>query len=224
MSKLRIYIISFFAALLIVACEKNQEAASGSVNAINAVVVEGDRYNDRIDEVKLLINCEKNYGTVNGKDVWEGIEVAKGDYRNGSFSIELPDNVSNLIPFEVVLPPKINISKKNISYAYSNLIAYNKDGEQVGFFYYVCYKEEMFEAEAGLWYVNSDFTITGTDTETDEYGTTYIKYNCNFKKGWNFLFWHGNRPDGKGNRIDETTSTVNGSMYWFFRANDDPGC
>ena len=219
---LNFIVIAFIITLT--ACEKNQETLSGSVSEINAFVLEGNEYNDRIDVVKLLVNSERRYDAANEKNVWEGVEVAKSDYRNGSFSIKLPDDISNLNPFDIALPPKINISNKNVSYSNSNLIAYNKDGEQVGYFYYVCYKEEMMEAESGLCYFNNDFTITGTDTETDEWGTTYIIYDCNFKKGWNFIYWHGNRPDGKGNRIDKTTTSVTGSMYWLFRANNDPGC
>ena len=224
MNRINLNFIVIAFIITLTACEKNQETVSGSVSEINAFVLEGNEYNDRIDVVKLLINCERRYDAANEKNVWEGVEVAKSDYSNGSFSIKLPDDISNLNPFDIVLPPKINISNKNVSYSNSNLIAYNKDSEQVGYFYYVCYKNEMLEAEAGLCYFNNDFTITGTDTETDEWGTTYIIYDCNFKKGWNFLYWHGNRPDGKGNRIDKTTTSVIGSMYWLFRANNDPGC
>ena len=214
-------ILSYLAVAVMVtstSCDKNQETASGSISKINAVVYEGNEYNDLIDVVKLLV---------------DEVEVAKSDYRNGSFSINLPDEVTNLKPFDIEFPPKINISGKDILFASSRLIAYDKDGEQVGYFYQVYYKYEMIEGEAmllpeaetSLLYFNKGFTITGTHTESDEWGTTNFIWDCKFERGWNFLFWHGNRPDGKGKRIDKTTTTTpSGSMYWFFRANGDHGC
>jgi hypothetical protein len=197
------------------ACDKNQETASGSVSEINAVVYDGNEYNDLIDVVKLFV---------------DDVEVVKSDYRNGRFSINLPDNITNLKPFDIEFPPKVNISGKDILYANSRLFAYNKDEEQVGYFYYVYYKYETVEgeehllpeAEATLLYFNKSFTIIGTHAESDEWGTTNFIWDCNFKSGWNFLF-HGNRPDWKGNRIDKTTTaTPSGIKYWLFKANDDP--
>ena len=190
------------------ACGKNQEPAFGNVSEINAVVNEGNDYNDLIDVVKLLV---------------DEVEVARSDFRNGSFSIKLPDDISSLKPFDIEFPPKINISGKNVLYSTSRLVAYNRDDEQVGYFYCVYYKYEMVEeealflpeAEGSLLYFNKSFSITGTHTESDEWGTTNFIWDCNFGKGWNLLYWHGNRPDGKGNRIDKTTTaTPSGSRYW----------
>jgi len=202
----------------LMACDKKQEPSSGTISEIIADVYEGNDYNDLIDVVKLLV---------------DDVEVAKSAYRNGSFSINLPDDINNLEPFDVELPPKINISDKNVLYSNSRLVAYNKDNEQVGYFSCVYYKYEiieeeeylLLEAEGTLLYFNKSFSIAGTHTESNEWGTTNFIWNCNFGKGWNLLYWHGNRPDGKGNRIDKTTTaTPSGSKYWLFRMSGEPEC
>ena len=203
------------AFIFFVGCNKNNdnETAIGSVSVINARVNGGDDYNNIIAVVKLLV---------------DDVEVATSSYSNGGFTINLPDNMDDYLkPFDIVLSPEIKISKSNVMYApISSLSAYNEDDEKIGYFYYVCYKDEIFVAEAGLCFYNDDFSITGSYEEIYEYPTGYtisttFIWDCYFKKGWNFFYWHGNSPDGNGNRVDKITTAIPGKMYWLFRANDD---
>ena len=204
--------------IVFMGCNKNDDndIATSSVSVINAKLPDGDEYNDWIAAVKLLVNYEKKYDPVNQKYIWQGVEVAKGDYHNGGFSIKLPDNVDNLKPFDYPMPPKATMSKGDVMSAKSILVAYDKDDEQVGYFYYIhfFFCEETI-VESGLFYFDRDFTITGSGTENE----SPWSFNCNFKKGWNFLY--SINSSSNGIQIVKMTTSEPNCMYWNFRTNDD---
>ena len=188
---------------------------------INAKIPDGDDYNDRIAVVKLLVNCERIHDAENEKYIWQGVEVAKGDYRNGGFTINLPDNIDNLKPFDFDLPPKIKMSKENVMFANADLIAYNENDEQVGYFLYghVFFCNETV-AFGELLYFDRDFTIVGSDTEIKENYTLDSSASCKFKKGWNFLYDYGVNANPKRNYTSKITTSEPDCMYWNFRTSD----
>ena len=212
----RVFYFLVITAIALPSCKKDNEIATCSVNVINGkMLYGGEELNDRVAVVKFLVNAERKSDPVSLKYVWLGVEVAKGDYRNGDFKINLPDNVDDLKPFDLELPPKAKVSNKYVMYANSGFIAYNKDDEQVGYFYYThfFFCEETY-VESGVFYFDRDFTITGSDREEDHNWSI----NCNFKKGWNFMFLTHSRNSDGINTVDITTSEPN-CMYWNFETN-----
>jgi hypothetical protein len=109
------------ALIVIVGCRKNNELPSSSVSVINAVVSNGNNYNEKIAVVKLLVNAESIYDPDRQVTIWQGVEVAKGDYRNGGFMINLRDDIDNIKPFDLELPTEAKMSNKNVMYANSRL-------------------------------------------------------------------------------------------------------
>jgi len=211
----------FITALLVGALascgEKENEMPTSSVSVINAKILYDNDYDDMISVVKLLVNSERIHDPDNRKYIWQGVEVARGDYRNGGFTINLPENVDNLKPFDLELPPKAKISKKNVLYANSIFIAYDKDDEQVGYFYYIHFLQcEETIVESALFYFDRDFTITGSGTEDD--GSLW-SFACNFKNGWNILYGINSRTSDGNSSLKMTTAEPD-CMYWSFRNND----
>ena len=219
--EIKVSVAYFLLALIvIVGCRKDDELPSSSVSVINAVVSNGNSYNEKIAVVKLLVDAESIYDPDRQVMIWQGVEVAKGDYRNGGFVINLPDDIDNIKPFDLELPIEAKMSNTNVMYANSRFIAYNKDDEQLGYFYcfYVNMGEETLTMiESGVLYFDRDFTITGSGTDD---GDSWL-ITCNFKKGWNFLYIiQGGNSDGVL-PVRMTTSKPDITMFWSFRANDD---
>jgi len=219
--EIKLSVACFLLALIvIVGCRKDNELPSSSVSVINAVVSNGNNYNEKIAVVKLLVDTESIYDPDRQVMIWQGVEVAKGDYRNGGFVINLPDDIDNIKPFDLELPTEAKISNMNVKYANSRFIAFNKDDEQLGYFYcfYLYMGEETLTMnEGGVLYFDRDFTITGSGTDDGERWSI----TCNFKKGWNFLYIiRGGTSDGIL-PVRMTTSKPDITMFWSFRANDD---
>lgn len=211
------YLLSFVAALSMTACEKNDsnEIATSHVAEINAVVTDGSEYNDMVSVVKLLVN---------------GVEIARSDYRNGSFSIKLPESIdSDLKPFAADIPPQYKVSNRNTLFANATLAAYNENDERVGRFNYLCYElvidngepYYVIAYESGLNYLDSDVTVTGTHTEVGEYTTTTSSLSLNLKKGWNFIYSSGFRPSSKGYYTNTMTTAEPKGMQWFFSSGNN---
>ncbi|MDR2937990.1 MAG: hypothetical protein LBU92_03515 [Prevotellaceae bacterium] len=200
-----LYFIGFIALILFTGCRKNEdEIATSNVSTINAVVLEG---NDSIAVVKLLVN---------------GIEVAKSDYCNGGFSINLPENIdSELKPFASDIPQGYKVSNRNAQFVNATLAAYNKNDKQIGKFNYLCYElvinnGELYYVlayESGLNYLDSDVIVTGSEREADG---DYTSINVNLKKGWNFVYSSGWRPNPEGGHTNELTTERPSGTQWFF--------
>ena len=212
--------VCFIIALIaVVGCGKENELPTSSVSVVNAIMSFNNDYAERIAVVKLVVDAERIYDPDRQMMIWQGVEVAKGDYRKDGFMINLPNVIDNIKPFDLEMPPKARISNSNVMYANSRFIAYNRDEEQVGNFHYSYFfvdDESLLMVEGGLFYFDRDFTITGSGS--DERDSWII--TCNFKKGWNFLYIiQGGNSDGIF-PVKITTSKPD-NMFWSFRANDD---
>ena len=219
--EIKLSVACFLLALIvIVGCRKDNELPSSSVNVINVVVSNGNCYNEKIAVVKLFVDAESIYDPDRQVMIWQGVEVAKGDYRNGGFTINLPDAIDIIKSFDLEFPIEAKMSNTDAKYANSRFIAYNKDDEQLGYFYYYYLdmgEETLTMIEGGVLYFDRDFTITGSGTDEGERWSI----TCSFKKGWSFLYIiQGGNSDGIL-PVRMTTSKPDVSMFWIFRANDD---
>ncbi|MCL2101329.1 MAG: hypothetical protein FWH22_06410 [Fibromonadales bacterium] len=110
----------------------------------------------------------------------------------------VPKNLSvigGLSSFDVNIPNKSNCNNLRL-----HLIKSDK-GDRVRFFYF---------SESGK--------ITGTETETYDYGGEYkYTYDMNFSKGWNLVVIYS---DGNGNSY-VTTDLSDGELEWSLLCRDD---
>jgi len=214
--------ITVFSAILLilagglVSCEKEKEIPTSSVSVINVKIPYDNNYDDFIVAVKLLVNSERMLDTNSQQFFWQGTEIAQADFRDGSFTMNLPDNVNSLELFDMSFPSSIKMSEKNVMHTIARLVAYNEDGEQVGYFTYIhfFFCDESI-VEGGLMYFDRDFTIIGSDVSTAFISTA----SCNFKRGWNYVFTISRR-NSAGVQLGEVTTSEPNCMHWNFKANN----
>jgi hypothetical protein len=195
--------VCLFTVVALCSCSKDDDDNS-SVPDPDIVVENGSSYNALIDVVKLEVysNSTGKYQT-----------LASAEYKNG-FTLTLPESVSSqyLESLGDDVPAGVTVSNKNVKTGTASLNAYKSDSE-AGYFYH---KSGDWEGE--LMYADGDVSVTGTETDTDEYeGTTYtltIKYSVNLKKGWNRVYqkWTEN---GNNETVEITTTTPSGATWHF---------
>ena len=204
-------VICFCAGFVLMTCNKDKDApGNSSVTSIHAIVVNGTSFD--LDIAKAYLRPE---------DTDIEYLVGEGVYKNGEFTIQLPDNVPDdyLVGFD--FPEWANSSDKNINGGIILLEGYKSD-EYVDNFNYGKFdlSSITIKATVGLYtYVDKDVKISGKHSEKNELGiNTTLSYNVSLKKGWNIMFVSLNFSIAALS-IDLTTSNP-GGMKWYF-ANDD---
>ena len=199
----------FFSAAL-VSCNKDdnngdtgQSTLTGT--SITANVEGGSALNNLIDEVKLVAYNKENYD--------QFVVLATAKFTNGGFKIDLPGTVpsSVLESFDEDFLTDITVSNMNVKTTWAYTKAYDKDGQEIGGFYY--YKEDGNTGVImGLVYAEGDVNITGSSTPHENVTSTY---SVSLKKGWNQVFEiEKELPDDKW---EYTRTTANQSgMKWIF--------
>ena len=151
-----------------------------------------------------------NYGTY----YYEGNEISRGYFKNGEFTIPLPNVFSGGSLYyitDLVLVEGATISNTSVRIVDAVLVAYN--GQQSGEF---IYSNQNRDIESILMFSWGETVITGSSSVTSEgikYSVTYS--NCTFKRGWNFMYMiiTENTPTTVTATI--TTEEPNG-MKWYF--------
>jgi len=194
--------------LIFVSCDHDDDTTgSGSVSAIHAVVVNGASFD--LDIAKAVIRPEDS-----------DLEylVGAGEYQNGKFTIELPENIPEMYLVNLDAPDWAKVSEKNVNGGIIMIEGY-KSGEYVNNFAYG--KIEMNnlipKITVGAYtYVDKDVKITGTYSEKDEAGYTSIfSFDVFLKKGWNIMYVSLSLALG-ALTIDVATSDP-GGMKWYFQ-------
>jgi hypothetical protein len=205
---LKMAFVCLFTVVAICSCKKDDDDETGGDSSIKdntfTVVVEnGNSYNELIDVVKLELDEVQNSSTVKYS------ALASAEYKNGGFTLTLPASVSSqyLEPLDDS-PDGVTVSNRNVKFAWINLSAYKSDSD-IGYFYV-----KSGDWKGGLMYADSNVSITGTETESDEKDTYTTRYSMNLKKGWNIVYTKGN------NRIYEITTTAPAGAKWYFESYD----
>lgn len=142
-----------------------------------------------IDKVKLVA---WSYDLVGGEG--EPEVLATADYNNGKITINLPSNVADkFLLFNVGTSSSLSVNNPNARGTEEISIRGYKGNKRVCSFYYEK-EDETSGAEGFLFYVNSAFSITGTETDTDDKDITYLRehkytYSINAKRGWNMFYY-----------------------------------
>lgn len=178
-------IITLPCCVLLVSCHKDNDNndTTSVVTSINATVENGTVYNLTIDSVKAIIgNSEAEY-----------MVVAKGKYKTGGFSIDLPETVDRKYlkltndPDGIVT---INVNNPSAKTCYINVIKAYKSGIPVGEFRYAIYPtttNSSTRSDVAYIYADSDVKLTGSPV-CPSCNMIATNYNLSLKKGWNIAY------------------------------------
>jgi hypothetical protein len=212
--------VLFLAMMLLplsfISCDKDDKDTDDSViKTITASVEDGNDYS--IDVVKAFVG--------DGETIdYETDGVASSDYKNGGFTLNLPEIIANqyLKPWiededdKEEIPDGIKISDVNAKVCYLSIVAY-RSGIEVGEFYYEFLSEdETVEIESSFIYVDRDFSIKGSYSEEDEGEIFKYSYDVSLKKGWNILYFKSTASEKTKTYTYEVTAKVQGGLKWHF--------
>jgi hypothetical protein len=193
--------------LVVSSCKKDDDGLGTSVvKTLDVKVDDGSKYNDLIDEVRLV-----GYNI----NTWNAVELVTAKYTAGGFKMDLPESVpANILESFGKESSNVNVSNTNAKLAYNNvsLRAFDKDGNRVGSIAYSKNDKNTNTTVLGeLVYADNDVTVTGKVTE--EWGAAI--YAMSLKKGWNLVFFI-EKEVSKG--VWEGTATTSGQsgMKWYF--------
>lgn len=180
------FIIPLFVAL---SCEKDPQ---GGALKINAQVVNGNNYNDSIDEVKVF--TIDDYPFLNGT-----YEVVSSIYTNGGFQIVLP-NMLNLAAFSTEYQ-----GKTLCVIPYGHFFAY-KNGINVGEF---VYKSDLYSTvfvyrDGRHKYISGNKAIVRLKPYD-------VEYEITVRAGWSTVYFGGSKPSTQKPKQD---------FNWYFISNN----
>jgi len=219
MKIIELFIIGMMLASLISCDEKiiadEDDSESGAINTLTVQVENGNSLSSKIDEVKVIVlpflYSDKYHIQVENFKYPEGEEIAKANFANGGFSVDLPKNINSLFMYPLLqqwndqldidkYPARSNtflITPQNVKYTAACIVAY-KSGKQVGAFwrgiYYIKYScrecSEKFgiyhRKILGLEYYESDCSIGLFERYIVKNGSTKLT-EISFQKGWNVV-------------------------------------
>ncbi|MDR3093783.1 MAG: hypothetical protein LBU62_03955 [Bacteroidales bacterium] len=143
---------------------------------ITAQVEDGASYKDKVDFVKGLLPLPT--------DIESLIDFVSGEYTNGGFTLDLPvPAAENLTLLAEMMDDGITVSPATANFTELEIHGY-KDGKKVAEFEYVKYIDEDADISAGFMYVDTDVTLIGSSTYSNE----IRKWNVTLQKGWNPVY------------------------------------
>ena len=209
-----ILMTAIVATVLTFSCEKEDMTVSMTVSG---TLEFGERYNDEFTKVVIVVREPTDMGGIIG---FNRVELARGTYTNGAFSIELPAKIDEKYLQSLLtedMPPKFKVSDKKVKTGiFSISISSFKDMEDLpdtpGMGVGQIYKEyELIYAksddestvEAMLYYADRKCSITGIIGDD--------VFSVNLKKGWNFLY------ETKTESINEYSTNPVSGLKWYVR-------
>lgn len=208
MKKQIFYLTAALTALTMVftACEKKNKGCNGSddVNpsVINATCVVTDKGN--IANVKALLLTDISHYTENGNSYIEchGYEVARAEYKNDGFIL----NLSKTVPDKYL--KKVQEKFENTNIIIDNdaklsdglfIVGLNTEGKEFGILTSRTNNGDIIYIN--YLYADKPFTIKGEDN----YG---FLYDCSFEKGWNIEY--------RNETICTTQKPSDINLKWYF--------
>jgi len=189
MNKLNLFFILAVILCITAGCEKDNQ--NGGSLKIEAKVINGNDYNDLVDEVRVVTT----------HIIFEVplTEVVTCNYKNGGFALTLPKKI-----VESAYSFTVNGQTSMTTSIYANFYAY-KNNERVGEFVYCSVDSEhivrfYYACESGEASVNMSM-----------YDVTVM---FKFKKGWNTVYfskWYSG--------YDKSLTKPNAELNWYFIPN-----
>jgi hypothetical protein len=219
-------LVCLFTVVAISSCSKDEnddDENGGNIgNTITATVENGSSYNEKINAAKVEFEYQRDDGK------WDYYVAATAPYSNSSFTLQLPENVSDtyLKTFDDddddnEFPEGVTVSNRNVKRGQALIGAYKGD-HRVGYFYFATGITDM-DWSSNLIYANGDVNITGSHTETynrDSNGVTHVetyidRYNVYIKKGWNMVYetW---KESGNTYEHETTTTAFSSGKWWCY--------
>jgi hypothetical protein len=173
---------------------------------INAIVEDGDKFNDTISSVSALV--EEKYA------------ISSCKYENGKFKLTLPANVPEKYLFTMGYFDNFDefdgtISDPNTKTTACLFVALNGDNKVVGDFFH---GDIDTKTSVDYLYVDRNVTIKGKGLLEEVYdGYVYFEYDMTLKKGWNIVYFSNNRDDGNNYIYIVTTKKPSDMDFkWYY--------
>ena len=224
------YLIAVFVVLAaITSCDKDGGDPATSIVNNNISVTVSD-VDGEVENVKLLANSEINVDWVWDKEAGKivgattsvtGEEIARGTFSGGRLTMNLPATVDSkyLTPMydDMEVPAGVSMSNYNVKGTGGVfLVGYDSDGNETGLFFYGKFDEKTEQIiMSALIYVDNDVIISGAYSNNDEIIKSTVSYDCNLRKGWNFMYVLLS-SDGEGRLIGRTTTENPGGLKWVY--------
>ena len=208
-------------------CQCNNE--DNDLNSITprfcAKVESASKY-DNITEVRLM-----GYDRSTGKNV----EFARGNWKNGGFTIELPETLAPDYLYSFIdnngildVPATLSISNKNVKLTTTEFLGDDKNGKTITQFFPFKIEEDRANY-AFLTFVDSDVTISGyiegsvAISEFDEEKDANIWYiwqkntfySIEWKKGWNVWYLSSSISSAERIKTEQWTTSSVSELKWY---------
>lgn len=170
--------------------EPGTESGTGGAVTINAKVENGSNYNSKADNVKALMDVDEERDEETGDYYWVGYTVASGQYKDGGFTINLPETVDSKYLSTPGLEKGVTLSDTNIKGGSIEFFVAYKSGVEVGDIYYATYSpasEPTAGTDAAYMHVDRGVKITGSGVDED--GDNF-SYNASLKKDGTLYMSH----------------------------------
>jgi len=224
-----VFLAAMTVTVVMVGCNKDKDDDAPATSIVkNNISVTVPDVDPQVENVKLLVDCTIHLNWVVDEQTGEGKfttnvtgqEIARGSFSGGKLTMNLPETVANEYLVSIYenaeVPAGISVSNSSAKGIGGFLVGYDRDENTLGWFFYGKYdrKKEEF-LMAALTYVDNDVLITGKTSIYDEYIKATAIFDCNFMKGWNFMYviFSG---DDEVDLVTKTTTTNPGGLVWLF--------
>ena len=203
-----VMVLLFFVTTAVGCDNSNPPTIDNRVQYIHAKVENASEFNNVV-EVKLMVF--DRYDIVITSSIERYVELVRGDWKNGSFTIELPKMLdpSHLRPLVGGIganrPTNIafaqrtmDINNRNVRIVDAHFVGIDKDGNIIAVFSLSNRNGGYAGTEVLFTYVDSDVTISGHTRREGHVmsvpgGPTWFEeitnYSINWEKGWNVWYY-----------------------------------
>ena len=202
--------------------DDNDNSVGTSVIAGNKITATVSGVGDRVVDYVRVEYYHSENETEN--DYGDTEVLAEAEFKDNKFSIELPATLRPSLLWDIaeeleIEDTDIKISNPNAKALMIDFDAYRADYDyRVGMFWYGNDDDDEY-IDMEVIYVDSDVTVTGT--WKNEYGDKSFteRFNCNFKKGWNYFAQVYVGDDKDGYPIYEMSTSIPSGAKWEFISN-----
>ena len=168
--------------VLFAGCKKADDDSVISIDKITAKIDDASKFSD-VKKVKITALYYEN-------DSWVQASIAESDFKDGDFTINLPETVDTKYLYSLEnLSKVVNVSNKNAKRSNTAQVwGVDSENKNIALFEYKKVSESYMTRMT--WdYVDSDVNISGSSTSTPtENMELTITYSLKLKKGWNITY------------------------------------
>ena len=214
-----------------IGCDKHENPENPDEDELSLYVkVENAAKYSNIVAVKLMMR---------DRIIFENVELARGDWKDGGFTIVLPKIDRNkyrefihfsFLPKSIIeYYPTITVSSKNAKLGIAEFWGVDKDDNVVTRFFPHKNEENGNAARIAFYYVSSDVSISGyieagifvdefdeyLNADTDWFWKNHTIYAVECKEGWNALSSSSFQSSSDGTITDKYSTTPMSNLKWY---------